>query len=158
MTPSRRKYGLQKTLGAVLAMMACLGCGGTYDSYVSGLATLDGTPLTRGTVTFMPDGPGPTAYGSIDGEGYYTVKTGREEGLPPGQYTVTIVAKEDSIPDTSGRGMPPKAGKNITPLWYASKNSSGLNFTVESGSNDINLELSSEPPPDWKPAGKRRRR
>ena len=129
-----------------LAILLCAGCGGPYDSYVSGVATLDGTPLTRGTITFNPANPGPVAYSSIDSNGNYTLNT------------VTVVAKEDAIPDTSGRGLPPTPGKNITPEWYASKQHSGLNFTVESGSNDINLELSSEPPPDWKPAGKRRRR
>lgn len=153
-----RTGNFSKLFLSVLLGAACIGCGGPYDSYVSGVASLDGTPLTRGTVTFNPSTPGPVAYGSIDDKGNYTIQTGREEGLASGQYVVTVVAKEDAIPDTSGRGLPPTPGKDITPQWYASKQSSGLNFTVESGSNDINLELSSEPPPDWKPAGRRRRR
>ena len=43
--------------------------------------------------------------------------------------------------------MPP--GKLITPMWYRSKESSGLTYNVESGSNEINLELKSQPPAGW---------
>jgi hypothetical protein len=138
--------------------LALVGCGGPYDSYVSGLATLDGSALPRGTVSFNPNQPGPASYGVITSDGSYLIKTGREEGLPSGEYTATVVAREESIPDDSNRGLPPKAGKRITPPWYLSKSTSNLKFTVEPGSNEINLELTSEPPPDWKPPGKRRGR
>ena len=146
------------TFSLLLLCAICVGCGGPYDSYVSGVVTLDGAPLTRGTVTFSPAQPGPVAYGSIDGSGNYSLNTGREEGLKSGQYAVSVVAKEDSTPDESGRGLPPTPGKNITPEWYASKQNSGLSFTVESGSNDINLTLTSEPPSGWTPRKGRGRR
>ena len=138
--------------------LAWVGCGGPYDAYVSGVATLDGSPLPRGTVSYNPTQPGPASYGGILSDGNYLIKTGREEGLPSGEYIVTVVAKEESIPDDTNRGLPPKPGKTITPLWYLSKQTSNLKFTVEPGSNEINLELTSEPPPDWKPPGKRRGR
>ena len=158
MNPVVHESRQNRTLLFLLPLcLLCVGCGGTYDSYVSGVVTLDGTPLTRGTITYNPLHPGPIAYGSINADGNYHLNTGREEGLPSGEYTVTVVAKEDAIPDQSGRGLPPQPGENITPLWYASKASSGLSFAVESGSNHIDLELTSEPPPDWQPPGKRRR-
>lgn len=138
--------------------LAWVGCGGPYDSYVSGVATLDGSSLPRGTVSYNPARPGPASYGVIRSDGSYLIKTGREEGLPSGDYTVTVVAKEESIADDSNRGLPPKPGKVFTPPWYRSKKTSTLKFTVESGSNDIDLELISEPPPDWNPQRKRRRR
>lgn len=128
-----------------------VGCGGVYDSYVSGLVTLDGTPLPSGTVAYIPDQAGPASYGVILNDGSYVVNTGREEGLPTGAYSVTVVSREGSIEDPSGRGLPPKAGKMITPPWYSNKRSSPLKIAVEPGSNQINLELSSEPPPDWIP-------
>ena len=131
--------------------VAWIGCGGPYDSYASGVATLDGSPLPRGTVSYNPAQPGPVSYGVIRSDGSYLIKTGREEGLPSGEYTVTVVAKEESIPDESNRGLPPRPGKTITPPWYSSNKNSPLKFTVQSGSNDINLELTSEAPPDWKP-------
>lgn len=151
------KYQTIKQMVSSLACVALCGCGGAYDSYVSGTAMLDGSPLSRGTVAFNPEGQGPSAYGRIESSGEYTIQTGREEGLPPGQYLVTVVANE--APTKEGRdGGPPPAGKPITPAWYRSKKTSGLSFTVDSGSNEINLELTTEPPPDWKPRRKRRRR
>lgn len=138
--------------------LAWVGCGGPYDSYVSGVATLDGSPLPRGTVSYNPVRPGPASYGVIRSDGSYLIKTGREEGLPSGDYTVTVVAKEESIADDSNKGLPPKAGKTITPPWYRSKKTSSLKFAVEPGSNDIDIELISEAPPDWNPPGRRRRR
>jgi hypothetical protein len=153
---------IPKRLCALLWLAASsvvwIGCGGPYDSYVSGTATLDGSPLPRGTVSFNPSQPGPASYGVILSDGKYLIKTGREEGLPSGEYTVTVVAREESIPDDSGKGLPPKAGKTITPPWYLSKATSTLKFTVEPGSSEINLELTSEPPPNWKPPGNTRGR
>lgn len=138
--------------------LAWVGCGGTYDSYVSGVVSLDGSPLPRGTISYNPTQPGPASYGVIRSDGSYSVNTGREEGLPSGEYIVTVVAKEPSIDENPGSGLPPKAGKNITPPWYRSKKTSDLKVTLESGSNTIDLELTSEPPPDWKPPKKKRRR
>ena len=138
--------------------LAWVGCGGQYDSYVLGVAMLDGSPLPRGTVSYNPTRPGPASYGVIRSDGSYSISTGREEGLPSGDYTVTVVAKEESTADDSNSGLPPKAGKTITPPWYHSKQSSNLKFTVEPGSNEIDLELDSEPPPDWKPPGNKKRR
>ena len=146
---------LKNKIDNVFCLM--VGCGGPYDSYVNGTASLDGTPLTRGTVSYNPTSPGPASYASIMSDGSYVVKTGREEGLPSGDYIVTVVSKEDSIPDTSGQGRPPKPGKTITPEWYSSKRHSTLKYTVEAGSNELNLELTSEPPPNWNKAKKRRR-
>ncbi len=138
--------------------LAWVGCGGPYDSYVSGVATLDGSPLPRGTASFNPARPGPASYGVIRRDGSYSVHTGREEGLPSGEYTVTVVAKEESIDENPDSGLPPKPGKTFTPPWYRSKKTSNLKFTVEPGSNDIDLELTSEAPLDWNPPSRRRRR
>lgn len=132
---------------AIVGLLA--GCGGLYDAGVSGLVTLDGNPLPRGTVAFNPQTPGPPSYGQIDSSGHYTVMTGREEGLPSGSYVLTVVANEP--PTVEGKdGGPPPAGKPITPRWYRSQETSGLSFTVEPGSNEFNLELSTQPPAGWK--------
>ncbi len=142
--------------GIVLAMLAMLGgCGGMYDSYVSGTVTLDGSPLPRGTVCFVPVAHGPRGYGLILSEGSYFVKIGTEKGIPSGEYQVTVVSKEKSI--ETRPGMPPMPGKSITPAWYHTPRSSGLRMTVVAGSNEINLELTNEPPPDWKPPKRQRR-
>ncbi len=142
-------------LGATLFVLS--GCGGIYDASVSGVVTLDGTPLPRGTVSFNPETPGPSSYGQIDSSGRYTVMTGREQGLPPGNYVLTVVANEP--PTEPGKnGGPPPAGKPITPRWYRSLSSSGLKYTVEKGSNQIDLELTTDPPNGWQNPARRGRR
>jgi hypothetical protein len=142
---------------AVAALIALTsGCGGTYDSSVHGIVKLDGNPVPRGTVTFSPSGgSGSTAYGLIQSDGAYELRTGREEGLPPGQYSVTVAANE--APTATGRdGGPPPTGKPITPEWYRSPSTSGLSFAVNSGNNEINLDLNTTPPAGWKPTPQRR--
>jgi hypothetical protein len=132
------------SLLAAVCLIGIVGCGGVYDSTVTGIVTLDGNPLPRGTVAFNPEN-GPPAYGQINSTGEYAVMTGREEGLPAGSYVVTVVSNE--APTELGKdGAPPPAGKPITPPWYRSKQTSGLNYSIEAGSNEINIELSSTPP------------
>ncbi len=134
------------------------GCGGVYDSTVSGVVSLDDSALPRGTVSYNPAQPGPASYGLIESDGTYFIRTGREEGLPPGEYTVTVVAKEEAVLEDPNSSLPPTPGKTITPPWYLSKKTSPLKMTVEPGSNEINLELTSDPPADWELEPKKRRK
>lgn len=140
-----------------LALVGLVGCGGPYDASVTGVVKLDGSPLSRGTVTFNPTSQGAQAYGRINGDGSYVIHTGREEGISSGDYRVTIVSRE--APSAEGRdGGPPPMGKSITPTWYRNPNTSGLEYTVESGSQEINLDLSTEPPPGWQESQRPKRR
>jgi hypothetical protein len=134
-------------------MLPVSGCGGPYDATVAGVVTLDGLPVPRGTVKFIP-AQGPSAYGLIGEDGAYSMMTGRERGLPAGTYTVTVVANEASVSSASP-SAPPIPGKPITPPWYRVQDASGLTFTVEPGSNEINLELLSDPPAGWNQRGRR---
>ena len=132
-------------VGMALASLAVglTGCGGPYDAAVHGVVTLDGEPLNHGTVKFSPQGPGPSAFAMIDADGSYTLQTGRESGLPAGQYKVTVVSLEQQ--EWAGPGPPPP-GRPIVPLWYQDPNYSGLEFTVDQGGNQIDLELKRERP------------
>ncbi len=141
-------------VGIVVCIATC-GCGGMYDSTVSGVVTLSGAPVPRGTVKFLPTSAGPSAYGTIASDGRYEVTTGREEGLPSGSYTVTVVANEPSTPNTNS-ALPPTPGKPLAPPWYRDPATSGLAFTVEPGDNEINIDLNTTPPPGWKPPPGRR--
>jgi hypothetical protein len=93
---------------------------------------------------------GPAGYARID-EGKYIVFTGREVGLSSGDYQVTVISNEAATFQETSNGGPPPAGKAITPIWYRSKETSGLKFTVKKGSNNIDVELKSQPPAGWKP-------
>jgi hypothetical protein len=132
-------------------VLAVVGCGGAYDSTASGVVTLDGKPVPRGTVSFHPVAGGPAAYAMIGDDGSYTVQTGRAGGLPAGDYQVSITANENAAVAQTAGGGPPPPGKPITPLWYRMKETSGLQVTVKPGSNTIDLELKSQPPAGWKP-------
>jgi hypothetical protein len=140
-----------KTVVLALSFMAVVGCGGAYDASVSGNVTLDGSPVTTGAVAFIPATPGPLAYAQVDSSGHYEVFTGKEAGLPPGAYGVTVVSREPPATERSDLGGPPKPGKALTPLWYSMEQQTPLKFQVEPGHNDIDLQLTSTPPPGWKP-------
>lgn len=146
-----------RNLSAVLscvAAMAMVGCGGPYDATGVGQVTFNGAPVSRGTVSFTPQGSGAPAYGQIGPDGSFVLRTGREEGLNSGLYSVAVTANEASTPGPNGG--PPPMGKPITPLWYRDPATSGLTVTVAPGSNAINLELNATPPPGWKPPPPRR--
>lgn len=121
----------------VLALFG--GCGSGLDATVDGTVTLDGQPLTNGTVSFHPKGTAPVAYGQIQSDGTYTASTGSSEGITPGEYTATVVATKPD-PDPSDEKPP----EPLTPVRYASPETSGLDVTVRSGQNHLPLELRSK--------------
>jgi hypothetical protein len=129
------------------------GCGGAYDSTARGIVALDGKTVPRGTVSFHPVSGGPAAYATIGEDGSYSIRTGREEGLPAGDYEVSVTANEPPTTSQSAKGGPPPPGKSITPAWYRMKETSGLRFSVKPGKNEINLELTSQPPVGLKARG-----
>jgi hypothetical protein len=143
---SKRVFRLVNLCVVSSGALLVAGCGGTHDASVHGLVTLDGTNLTSGIVAFYPTSGGPAAYAYIGTDGEYVVRTGREEGLPSGEYGISVTANEPSASAARADGGPPMPGKMITPAWYRSKDTSGLTRTVEPGSNEINLELTSQPP------------
>jgi hypothetical protein len=149
-------FGKSVFVLSAFAILSVTGCGGPFDSSVRGKVTLDGNPLPRGVVTYQPVSGGPSAYAMIEENagGSYVIRTGRGEGLPSGEYYVTVTANEPSASSHSSKGGPPPPGKLITPAWYRARETSGLKFTVQRGKNEINLELTSQPPAGWKSAGK----
>lgn len=140
---------------AAIVVAAITGCGGAFDATVSGVVTLDDKPVPRGTVSYTPVQGGPAAYAPIEEDGSYEMRTGRERGLPIGEYQVTVTANEPPPVLQTAQGGPPPEGKPITPPWYQLKDSSGLRYNVESGSNEIDLKLTSTPPAGWKAPGSR---
>ena len=124
----------------ILPLVLLVGCGGKPAS-VSGVVTVDGKPLETGMVTFAPSGGGMRASGIIQSDGSYQVKTNRDAGLDIGEYDVAVVSRE--VVDT-GPGSPPMPGKYYAPNRYGRMRTSGLHYSVAKGSNEINIELSSE--------------
>jgi hypothetical protein len=138
----QERNGLKRGyLGAVFATLLIGGCA-KYDASVSGTVSVDGQPLPCGTVMFSGVSQGAPAYGTILADGKYALRTGSEDGLPSGTYAVAVVAHEPpkSMFGPNGEPMPP--GKRLTPVKYQRVETSGLQFEVKRGSNQINIDLS----------------
>ena len=120
-----------------LVGLSTLGCGKDLPSTVSGKVTLDGNPLTKGTVTFAPEGEGRIAYGEIDSSGNYTVRTLNDQGMQVGEYKVTVIATGEA----PASDVPPPL---ITPAKYADAATSGFTASVAPGPNTFNFDLVSE--------------
>jgi len=123
-------------------LLCASGCGASMGATVSGKVTLDGAPLTTGNVMFTPTGQGPAAGGTINPSGVYEITTGTEEGLPPGEYKVTVVATKPAPPAAPDKPPPPPIP--ITPAKYGRPETTDLKHTVKSGINVIDLELKSK--------------
>ncbi len=109
---SRRLGGIAL---ASLAALTLVGCGSDpmNAATVKGKVLLDGKPLTKGSVRFVPDkakgntaGVEPT--GIIGESGEYELITNGKSGAPLGSYTVCVVSGE--IPDSGNPTAVPKGG------------------------------------------------
>ena len=109
---SRRLLGLTF---AALVLATLIGCSKDpmNAASVKGKVFLDGQPLTKGSVRFVPDkSKGNTAgvepVGTIGATGEYELITNGKPGAPLGSYFVCVVSGE--IPDSSKPFDVPKGG------------------------------------------------
>ena len=128
--------------GAVAAFAT--GCGGDLAT-ISGSVSFDGAELscgenTVGVVVFQHTEGGPKAIGGIDESGRYRAEVGDSKYVLPGEYSVTVTARE--VIPSADPNFPPKM-KTVIPVRYASAMSAGLRFDVAKGSNTIDIALSS---------------
>jgi hypothetical protein len=90
---------------------------------------------------FYPEsGSGAPAAGIVDESGRYRLSTGRQDGIAPGDYVVTLAAVEVK-PSAPGR---PANKRMITPLRYTSPKQSDLRAAVQPGRNRFDFDLTSE--------------
>ncbi|HWL11319.1 MAG TPA: hypothetical protein VNQ76_23140 [Planctomicrobium sp.] len=134
--------------GLMLAIpMGNQGCGKAATpplAKVSGVISLDGKPLTAGTVQFIPDKEmgtaGRMAVGTIQSNGHYeltSVKPG--DGAQVGHHIVVIQAFETAPPVTETEPPPPRA---LIPLKYTDPDTSELRAEVKKGTrNEISFDL-----------------
>jgi len=98
-----------------MILLSAAGCGSSGPSTVpvSGKITVDGQPLAKGSLRFVPDSakadsPNSEPAGTIEG-GSYSVFTGGKPGAPVGKYKVAVVS-QDEIDSTNPQ--PPKSAVN----------------------------------------------
>jgi hypothetical protein len=124
-----------------------LGCGPNLDipplQKVSGVVTLDGTPVTRGTVQFQPSATqgasGPPANGTIGPDGRYELVTAGQPGAVIGQHQVLVEARAEPKDETDTLPSP------LVPEKYFTFSTSGLTKEVTAAApNEINLELTTK--------------
>jgi hypothetical protein len=126
----------------MVCMAAWSGCSGSgFESQVLGTVTLDGAPIGPGFLVFVPDsGDRNPANGAIQPDGSYELKTANTAGLHPGKYKVSVTILDQ--PDVPPGERSYEVARSRIPTKYNDVNSSGLEFGVESGSNSIDLPLS----------------
>ena len=147
----------------LLALTAVVGCskGGSYAT-VSGVVTLNGSPVEGATVAFHStvevEGKKQSSYAAMtDSSGKYVIASaGKDPGIPPGLYKVTVTKWEGKGPPVEGMdagqleaaasdlGASGKGGgpKNLLPMEYATPGATKLSATLEPGKNaDVNFAL-----------------
>ncbi|HMC10721.1 MAG TPA: hypothetical protein VKH44_05505 [Pirellulaceae bacterium] len=96
---------------------------------VKGKITVDGKPLTIGSLVFKPDAAkgNPSQFGpaaTIAADGSYSLFTKEKQGAPLGWYKVGVVAQE------ADPGNPYGPMKSLVPQRYNDAESSGLAIEV----------------------------
>ncbi len=110
---------------------------------VSGVVTMNGAPLSKGTITFAPDEPGTgtTATGVIGSSGAYQLGTAKAgDGAQPGRYKVTVVSVDsEATMDEKGKPIP---AKSAIPEKFGNAATSGLTATIEAdGPQTLDFDL-----------------
>lgn len=129
----------------VLVGLMLAGCSEPpFESTVSGVVTLDGSPIGPGMIQYVPVDRGHTpATGTIQVGGDYQLNTSNAAGVQPGEYDVTV-AVYDHPKLAPGERAPIGSSRLRTPEKYFSLDSTDLRFTVEPGENTIDIPLVSE--------------
>lgn len=112
-------------------------------SSATGTVTLDGQPLARGTLSFLPmSGAGSSAFAVIESDGTFTVNTSAgTAGLEPGDYRVVVGYELEPIADAEGKLI---VLINPIPAKYRDEDKSPLKVTVSpEGASDVKIELTS---------------
>lgn len=143
---------LSSLVGALTLVGALSGCGtgAPRVAQVSGRVTLDGKPLPKASVTFVPmatrqnENPGPTAQGMTDDQGRYQLSV---DVSTPGAvvgacriYITTILS--DPATDDRDAGGPIRKVRDKVPTRY--NMATELTFDVPAGGTDrANFDLTS---------------
>ncbi len=127
---------------ALAASILFFGCGRGPRTYpVTGKVVFDdGRPLTSGGVVLSeclePAGAGTNARGAIDEDGQFQLTTFKDnDGALPGKHRFMVKADRDAD-DYLKRGIIPRP---VIDERFESYDTSGLEFTVEQGENELTL-------------------
>jgi hypothetical protein len=125
------------TCSCLCLMLASLGCsdGRPTRVPVSGRVMIDGRPLTKGSVRFVPEGARPSA-GSLDSQGRFNLTCyDGEDGAVIGRHRVQVSASEIIGSEKVVWHAPPK---------YADFRTSGIEVEVKEPVDDLVIELTAD--------------
>lgn len=134
---------------ALVSGLAITGCGsdGPELTEVTGTVTLDGKPVPRATISFLPAGEtGSPSYGQTDLQGKYELGYSfKEMGARLGNYNVEITTtklSKEEIAEMKAAGEEVPEESVSIPAKY--KAASALTAEVKSGPNVIDFALTSD--------------
>ena len=125
-------------LAVTLVGGAAVGCGGRADvGRVSGVVTLDGTPLEGARVTFQPTTGGAPSHALTDASGRYELQYARGvAGARIGDHEVSISTLDRGNPDAD----PPRPGRpEQVPPHYNQRTT--LTASVRPGTTQVDFQL-----------------
>ncbi len=137
------KHTSRHALASVLLLsLAFAGCGEVDPlnrQAVSGKVNFDGQPLKSATIQFHPATSSGIMSGAPITDGAYSI--GREQGLPPGEYTVQIYAAGgEMVTIEEAPGEMTRAPKELIPARFNVK--SEQKVTIEAGgSNSFDYDI-----------------
>jgi hypothetical protein len=120
---------------------------------VGGTVTYKGQAVPGAKVMFMGDGNSPPAVGVTDADGRYQLSSLSGTGAVAGKHAVVVLKETEPDPaakvnmtmeeaaEAAKKPVKPQTATSIIPSKYASPQTSGLEFEVKAGSNDIPIEL-----------------
>lgn len=131
-------FGIRSKLIAGMLCLVLSGCSDRVHLEGRVIFSDDGTPLTRGMVLF--DDGQIVARGPIQSDGSYVVGVEKEkDGIPPGNYRVSIVDAAEEIPSGSDY-VPPSYRKLIHEKYFLSE-TSGIEVSIDSSTNRFDIEV-----------------
>ncbi len=132
----------QLFLWSLLAsFLTAVGCDSGQDiASVEGVVTMDGKPLPRATVQFIPEVGGRPALARTDKDGKYVLNfSGGRKGAIPGKNKVQITTLADPFLDAEGNNL---GSPETVPMEY--NRQTKLSFEVVDGKKNVaNFELKS---------------
>jgi hypothetical protein len=132
------RFSLPLTILLAFFVVSINGCGDNLPKRVpvSGHVYFDGKPLEMGAIGILTQGER-SSYAKLGPGGKFTVSTFSEnDGLMPGKHKFAVAAKED---------LSPTSQKWFVPKKYSDPNTSGLEIDITGPTDDLKIELTSEP-------------
>ena len=106
---------------------------------VVGQVKIDGQPVVNAVIAFEDPATGFAAMGKIETDGKYVLRSQYGNGIPPGEYRVTVSPPPSR--DDQDREIPPVPGATKIPPKFQQGATSGMTANVEDGENTLDFDL-----------------